>query len=115
MTKEEFERLEKEALTTSINEATQTMLDDIHNEGVDIFNQIIDFCNENDLEPDAVIQLITRQLSAERRKQLKKQGFIAKTWDVYESSSVLYDAANTPADKELVDKYKKFYNFEEKE
>lgn len=34
-------------------------------------------------------------------------------WDIYEKASDLYDTVNKPVDQELVDKYKKFFKFEE--
>ena len=71
MTKEEFERLEEEA-------ALEEMHDDIHVEFIYIYNEIFDFCQENDLEPDAVLQIITNKLSNKRRQQIKKDGYISK-------------------------------------
>ncbi len=78
MTKEEFAKLEREAEAELEENNNQEILDEIFNEGVSIFNEIFDFCQENDLEPDPVIQLICKHLQAERRKQLKKQGYISK-------------------------------------
>ena len=40
-------------------------------------------------------------------------GYTSDNLDIYEKASDLYDAANKPADQELVEHYKKFYNFEE--
>ena len=71
MTKKEFEQLEEEA-------ALKEMHDDIHGEFIYIYNEIFDFCQENDLEPDAVLQIITNKLSNKRRQQIKKDGYISK-------------------------------------
>lgn len=78
MTKEEFEKLERQAEDEVVEEATEQMHKDIHNEFVSIWNEVFDFCQENDLEPDAVIQIITKKFSAKRSGQIKKQGFISK-------------------------------------
>jgi hypothetical protein len=51
---------------------------DIHGEFVYLYNEIFDFCQEYDLEPDPVIQIITKKLSAKRRQQIKKDGYISK-------------------------------------
>lgn len=78
MTKEEFEKLERQAEDKVVEEATEQMHKDIHNEFVSIWNEVFDFCQENDLEPDAVIQIITKKFSAKRSGQIKKQGYISK-------------------------------------
>ena len=78
MTKEEFEKLEKEADLEVETEATKQIHKDIHNEFVFLWNEVFDFCQENDLEPDAVIQIITKKFSAKRSGQIKKQGYISK-------------------------------------
>lgn len=71
MTKEEFANLEEKACLEEIH-------DDIHGEFIYIYNEIFDFCQENNLEPDAVIQIIAKKLSAKRSQQLKKDGYITK-------------------------------------
>lgn len=78
MTKEEFAKLEQEAELEQEEEVCQQMHDDIYHEFVYMYNEIFDFCYENDLEPDAVIQIITKKLSDTRRKQIKKDGYISK-------------------------------------
>lgn len=78
MNKEEFLKLEYEAELEKEADACKQMHEDIHNEFISIYNWIFDFCQENDLEPDPVIQIITRKLSATRRKQIKNDGYISK-------------------------------------
>ena len=39
---------------------------------------LIDFCRENDLEPDPVIQIITAKIGRKRSSQIRKQGYISK-------------------------------------
>lgn len=78
MNKEEFEKLEQLAEKEKEEEATDKIHEDIHNEFIFIYNWIFDFCQENDLEPDPVIQIITKKLSATRRKQIKNDGYISK-------------------------------------
>ena len=78
MNKEEFEKLERLAEKEKEEEATDKIHEDIHNEFISIYNWIFDFCQENDLEPDPVIQIITKKLSATRRKQIKNDGYISK-------------------------------------
>lgn len=82
MTKEEFVELEKQAESEKLNDGIQKMQDDIYNECVSIYNEIFDFCYENDLEPDVVIQILVRQLSSTRRNQIKKDGYISKIYKV---------------------------------
>ena len=84
MNKEEFLKLEHEAELEKEADACKQMHKDIHNEFVSIYNWIFDFCQENDLEPDPVIQIITRKLSAARRKQIKTDGYISKIYEVEE-------------------------------
>ena len=78
MNKAEFEKLEKQAEIEIEENATEQMQKDIYYEFVSIYNWIFDFCQENDLEPDVVIQIITKKLSAKRAAQMKKQGYISK-------------------------------------
>ena len=78
MNKEEFERLERQATAELEEAACKQMHEDIHNEFIYLYNEIFDFCRENDLEPDPVIQIITKKLSAMRRKQIKNDGYISK-------------------------------------
>lgn len=84
MTKEEFEQLEKQAETELEEAACKQMHKDIHNEFIYLYNEIFDFCQENDLEPNPVIQIITKKLSATRNKQIKKDGYISKIYEVQE-------------------------------
>ena len=71
MTKTEFEQLEEQAILNNIH-------NDIHGEFIYLYNEIFDFCRENDLEPDVVLQIITKKLSNKRRQQIKKDGYISK-------------------------------------
>lgn len=82
MTKEEFERLERQAEDEQAEEACEQMQKEIHNEFVAIYNEIFDFCQECDLEPDPVIQIIVKKLSDMRRRQIKNDGYISKTYDI---------------------------------
>ena len=84
MNKEEFEKLERQAKYELVEEANEQMHKDIHNEFVSLWNEVFDFCQENDLEPDAVIQIITKKFSAKRAVQMKKQGYISKVYEVEE-------------------------------
>jgi len=84
MTEEEFEKLEMQAEDEIAEEACKQMHKDIHNEFVYLYNEIFDFCQENDLEPDLVIQIIIKKLSAARRKQIKNDGYISKIYGVQE-------------------------------
>lgn len=84
MNKEEFEKLERQAEDELAEEANEQIHKDIHNEFASLWNEVFDFCQENDLEPDAVIQIITKKLSAARSKQIKKDGYISKIMEVYE-------------------------------
>ena len=78
MNKEEFEKLEQLAEKEKEDEATDKIHEDIHNEFIFIYNELIDFCRENDLEPDPVIQIITAKIGRKRSSQIKKQGYISK-------------------------------------
>lgn len=78
MTKEEFEKLERQAELEKEEEACEQMQKDIYHEFVSIYNDIFDFCYENDLKTDTVIKIITEKLSNTRRKQMKKDGYISK-------------------------------------
>lgn len=82
MTKEQFEKLELEATKKAEEDSCAQMHENIHNEFVCLYNEIFDFCQENDLEPDPVIQIITKKLSSERRKQIKNDGYISKIYKV---------------------------------
>ncbi len=78
MNKLEFERLEQQAEKEIESAVTKKILENIQVEFIYIYNELIDFCYKNDLEPDAVIQIITSKLSKNRRAQIKKQGYISK-------------------------------------
>jgi len=78
MNKEEFEKLEQLAEKEKEEEATDKIHEDIHNEFISIYNELVDFCRENDLEPDPVIQIITAKIGRKRSSQIKKQGYISK-------------------------------------
>lgn len=82
MTKEQFEKLELEATKKAEEDSCAQMYQDIHNEFISIWNEIFDFCYENDLEPDIVIQILVKQLSSTRQKQIKKDGYISKIYKV---------------------------------
>ena len=78
MNKLEFERLEQQAERETESVAAKKIQKDIQTEFIYIYNELIDFCYKNDLEPDAVIQIIISKLGKNRRAQIKKQGYISK-------------------------------------
>lgn len=78
MNKVEFEKLERLAEEEKEQEATEKIHKDIQDEFISIYNELIDFCHENDLEPDPVIQIITAKIGRKRSAQIKKQGYISK-------------------------------------
>lgn len=78
MNKLEFERLEQLADKEVEEEATEKIHKDIQDEFIYLYNELVDFCNENDLEPDPVIQIITAKIGRKRSSQIKKQGYISK-------------------------------------
>lgn len=78
MNKLEFERLEQQAERETESVAAKKIQEDIQTEFIYIYNELIDFCYKNDLEPDAVIQIITSKLGKNSRAQIKKQGYISK-------------------------------------
>lgn len=78
MNKAEFEKLERLAEEEVEKEATEKIHKDIQDEFVSLYNELVDFCNENDLEPDPVIQIITAKIGRKRSDQIKKQGYISK-------------------------------------
>lgn len=78
MNKLEFERLEQQAEREVEKEATEKIHKDIQDEFIYLYNELVDFCNENDLEPDPVIQIITAKIGRKRSSQIKKQGYISK-------------------------------------
>ncbi len=78
MNKEEFEKLERQAEDELAEEVNEQIHKDIHNEFISLWNEVFDFCQENILELDPVIRIITAKFGRERSKQIKKQGYISK-------------------------------------
>ena len=78
MNKVEFEKLERLAEEEKEKEATEKIHEDIQDEFIYIYNELIDFCHENDFEPDPVIQIITAKIGRKRSSQIKKQGYVSK-------------------------------------
>lgn len=76
LTKEGFERLEAEAEAKAqedFEKEADRLIDSCSRR---VFDMIVNFCHDEDLDPDPVIQRIVKQLSAERRRQIKKFGYV---------------------------------------
>ena len=78
MTKEEFQKLENEAQKELEADAVAKMQNDINDEFIWIWNHIFDFCQDYDLEPDPVIDIIKSKMSREHKRQMNEDGYITK-------------------------------------
>lgn len=78
LTKEDFERLEAEAEVKSQEDFEKEADRLIDSCSRLVFDRIVNFCLDEDLDPDPVIQRVVKQLSAERRRQIKKLGYVGR-------------------------------------